>query len=177
MTIKKDEVVVVEGWAGKAKGLKQVLWERGLWKDGMVLKSKPDYKRVQDMCMQTTLHKRPDFNLKIGVLTNIIQNKGHICLFCAKGRPEIAVLGIEYDWGVSKKIFMSKNDQVAFHMQGFLDEALNTITLTSAHRTARLARLYMRAYKTGMVHLHDLIEKSAKIHKCHWKIPDKEKRY
>ena len=45
VTNKKDEVVVVEGWAGKAKGLNQVLWERGLWKDGMVLKANPDDER------------------------------------------------------------------------------------------------------------------------------------
>ena len=57
MTNKKDEVVMVEGWDGKKKGLKQVLWERGLWKDGMVLKVNPDDKNGQDMCMQTTLHK------------------------------------------------------------------------------------------------------------------------
>ena len=57
VTNKKYEVVVVEGWAGKAKGIKQVLWERGLWKDGMVLKVNPDDKNGQDMCMQTTLHK------------------------------------------------------------------------------------------------------------------------
>ena len=46
---KKDGVVVLEGWAGKEKGLKQVLWERGLWKDGMVMEFKPDDKRSQDM--------------------------------------------------------------------------------------------------------------------------------
>ena len=45
VTNKKDEVVMVEGWDGKTKGLKQVLWERGLWKDGMVLKANPDDER------------------------------------------------------------------------------------------------------------------------------------
>ena len=59
MTNKKDEVVMVEGLDGKKKGLKQVLWERGLWKDGMVLKVNLDDEHSQDMCIQTTLHKCP----------------------------------------------------------------------------------------------------------------------
>ena len=105
----------------------------------MVLKSKPEDECVQYMCIQTTLHKCPYFNLNIGSLTKLVQDKGHICLFCAKGHPDIVGLGIEYDWGVSKKIFRSKNNQVSLHMQGFLNEAINTITLTIMLRTARRA--------------------------------------
>ena len=174
---KKDKVVVVEGWSGKGKGLKHDFWERDLRKDGMVLKVNPDYECGQDMCMQTVLHKCPDFNLKIGTLTKLIQDEGHICLLCDKGHPEIAGLSIEYNWGMSKNIFRSKNDQVASHMQGFLDEVLDAITLTSAHRKARRARMYMRAYKTGMVQLHDLINKFVKIHKFHRNILDQEMKY
>jgi hypothetical protein len=174
---KKGKEIIVEGWAGKAKGLKQVLWERGLWKDGMVQRVKPDDEKGQDMCMQTTLHKCPDFNLEVGALTKLIHDEGHICLFCAKGHPEIAGLGIEYDWGVLKKLFRKINDQVARNMQKHLDTALDAITLTIARKTARRARLYMRAYKTGNAHSHDLIEKFVKIHKCHRNILDQETKY
>ena len=73
---------------------------------------------------------------------------------------------------MSKNIFRSKNDQVDSHMQGFLNEALNATTLTITLRTARLARLYMRTYKTGMVHSHDRLEKFVNIHKCHRNILD-----
>ena len=177
VTNKKDEVVVVEGWSGKEKVLKKVFWERILWKYRMVLKVKPDDERCQDMCMQTTLHKCPDFNFDIGATTKLIQDEKHICLFCAKGHPDIAGLGIEYDWVVSNKIFRSKNYQVDSHMQGFLNEALNAIMLTITIRTARRVRLYMRAYKTGMLHLHDLIKKFVKIHKCHQNILDQETKY
>ena len=175
--LRRGKQVVVEGWAGKAKGLKQVLWERGLWKDGMVQRVKPDDEKGQDMCMQTTLHKCPDFNLEVGALTKLIHDEGHICLFCAKGHPEIAGLGIEYDWGVLKKLFRKINDQVARNMQKHLDTALDAITLTIARKTARRARLYMRAYKTGKAHSHDLIEKFVKIHKCHRNILDQETKY
>ena len=122
-----------------------------------------------------TACRRP--SSEIGALTKLIHDEGHICLFCAKGHPEIAGLGIEYDWGVSKKIFRKTNDQVASHMQRFLDAALDAITLTVARRTARRARLYMRAYKTGKAHSHDLIEKFVKIHKCHRNILDQESKY
>ena len=53
----------------------------------MVLKVKPDDERGQDMCIQTTLHKCPDFNLETGTLTKLIQDEGQILLFCAKGYP------------------------------------------------------------------------------------------
>ena len=75
---------------------------------------------------------------------------------------------------MSKKIFRSKNDQVASNMQGFLDKALDAIALTITRRTAHRARLYMRAYKTGMAHSHKLIEKFVKIQKCHRNILDQE---
>ena len=78
---------MVEGWDGKAKVLKQVLWERGLWKDGVVLKFKLDDERGQDMYMQTTLHKCPDFNLEIGAVTKLIHDEDHISLLYAKGNP------------------------------------------------------------------------------------------
>ena len=74
VTNNKDDVVVVKGWAGKAKGLNQVLWERSLWKDGMVMKVKLDDEHGQDMCMQTTLHKCPDFNLKISAMMKLIHD-------------------------------------------------------------------------------------------------------
>jgi hypothetical protein len=172
VTNSKGKNVTVEGWASKAKGLKQVLWERGLWKDDMVQRVKPDDAKGQDMCMQTTLHKCPDFNLEVRALTKLIHDEGHICLFCAKGHPEIAGLGIEYDGGVLKKLYRKINDQVARNMQKHLDAALDAITLTIARKTARRARLYMRAYKTGKAHSHDLIEKFVKIHKCHRNILD-----
>ena len=63
------------------------------------------------------------------------------------------------------------------HMQGFLNEAINTITLTIARRTARRAQLYMRIYMTGMAHSHDLIKKFVNIHKCHRNILDQETKY
>ena len=44
----------------------------GLWKDGMVLKVKTNDKRGQDMCIKTTMHKCPEFNLEIGSMTKHI---------------------------------------------------------------------------------------------------------
>ena len=106
--------------------------------------------------MQTMLHKCLDFNLEIGAMTKLIQDGGQIYLFCAKGHSETAGLGIKYDWVVSNNIFRSKSNHVDLHMQGFLDEALDAITLTITRMTVCRARLYMRAYKTGMSHSHDL---------------------
>lgn len=93
VTSPKDDPVMVEGWAGKAKGLKQVLWERGKWKDGMVMKVKPDGERDETFCMQTTLHNCTDFNLEIGALSKLIRSRGRICLCCSKGTPRSRAWG------------------------------------------------------------------------------------
>ena len=40
-----DETIMVPGFVGKPKGIKQILWERGLWRPGMVRsKSKAEIK-------------------------------------------------------------------------------------------------------------------------------------
>lgn len=85
-------------------------------------------------------------------------------------------MGVEHDWGVLKMIFRSTNDQVAKNMGKHLDAALDDITLDIARNTARRARAYMRAYKTGTAHSHALIEKFVKIHKTHRNILDQETR-
>ena len=43
-----DGKKAVEGYIGKPKGLKQVLWERGLWKDGMIQDIKDNDKKGRD---------------------------------------------------------------------------------------------------------------------------------
>ena len=43
-----DETIMVPGFVGKPKGIKQILWERGLWRPGMVRsKSKAEIKRIR----------------------------------------------------------------------------------------------------------------------------------
>ena len=93
----------IKGYAGEAKGLAQVRWERALWKAGMKKELNVDDKVFSDLCASTTLGHCHDFREKIRVMKNLVLSRGHICLFSPKGHPEIAGAGIEYNWGVSKK--------------------------------------------------------------------------
>ena len=40
----------IKGYAGEAKGLAQVLWERGLWKTGIKIKLNVDDENFPDLC-------------------------------------------------------------------------------------------------------------------------------
>ena len=51
------------------------------------------------------------------------------------------------------------------------------ITFTIMRRTARSARLYIRAYKTGMAHSYNLIKNFVKIHRFYRNILDQEMKY
>ena len=100
---KEGKFKVKEGYAGKAKGVAQVLWERGLWVEGMKMKLDVDDPDYPELSASTVLANCEDFREEVGAMEKLVASEGHICLFSSKGHPEIAGAGIEYDWGVSKK--------------------------------------------------------------------------
>ena len=94
---------IIKGYAGQAKGLAPVLWERGLYKPKMKKRLDSDDPDYPELCASTTLENCSDFREETGAMETLILDEGHLCLFSPKGHPEIAGAGIEYDWGVSKK--------------------------------------------------------------------------
>jgi hypothetical protein len=52
----RDSSAKPNGWLGKPKGIKQVLWERGLWKEGTVRKMSAKEKLK---CMMENREKAP----------------------------------------------------------------------------------------------------------------------
>jgi len=83
------EAVRVRGYSGKSKGIKQVLWERGLWVDGMTLK-RSDKKPTAMMCASEVLSQCADFLAETGEIRKLIEGRGHIMLESPVGHPEIA---------------------------------------------------------------------------------------
>ena len=134
----------------------------------------PDY---PEMSASTVLANCEDFKEEVGAMEKLVASHGHICLFSPKGHPEIAGAGIEYDWGVSKKIFRKENNHVPKNCANDVKSSLEKITVNISYNTSRRARSYMSAYinKAGKSHL--LIEKFVKIHKCHRNILDQETKY
>ena len=79
-----------EGYVGKPKGIKQILWERGLWQDGL------DVDRAR-----SKLADCEDCQNEKSVLEEMMHSTGDL-LMSPKGHPEVAGKGIEYCWGYSK---------------------------------------------------------------------------
>ena len=63
--IDSDQAVLREGYIGKPKGIKQVLWERGLWEDGL------DIDRAR-----AKLAECDDFKNKKSMLEELLQSSG-----------------------------------------------------------------------------------------------------
>ena len=101
------------GYAGLSNDVKQVLWERGLWKDGMKAKLDSEDKDYPKLSANDVLANCQDFKEERGAMQSLIQSSGNIVLFTPKGHPEIDGAGIEYDWGVSKKIFRKNTNHIA----------------------------------------------------------------
>lgn len=79
-------------YVGQAKGKKQVLFERGLWKAGMVEKVDEDDPkgRDQSMSMDHVLAECPDFRNETSALQTLVEARGHILAMSPKGHCELA---------------------------------------------------------------------------------------
>ena len=86
---------------GKAKGMKQILQERGLWKDGLLKTCKDkgcktDPKQL-DCCAQRILELQPDFMAQKTLLEEIAENNHQKIIFYPKFHCEFNF--IEMYWG------------------------------------------------------------------------------
>ena len=60
-TTKGGKLKIIVGYAGKAKGVKQILWERGLWVTAMKFKLASDHSEYPTMSAQNVLANCDDF--------------------------------------------------------------------------------------------------------------------
>jgi len=76
--------------ASEAKGLKQVLEERGFDITGLVAKCSPVCPFENDgCCMARLLSKQDDFRLQTSLLQQKLETKGHKCIFLPKFHCEL----------------------------------------------------------------------------------------
>jgi len=160
------------GYAGVGKGIKQVLWERGLWKEGMVKCLEEDHEFYPELSASYVLANCDDYANEQTAMESLVRHLGHLIEFEGKGHPETAECGIEYDNGVAKRDFRRNNLQVAKNCERDARNAYLSITLRTAQRTARKARTYRRAYLDDSGQSHFLIEKYVRQVKCHRNILD-----
>ena len=92
---KGGKLKTILGYPGKAKGAKQILWERGLWKTKMRKTLPSDHPEYPEMSALDVLGNCEDFREEIGAMQDLVQLYGNIVLFSSKGHQEIAGADIE----------------------------------------------------------------------------------
>ena len=110
--IKYTETEIHEGWEGKAKGMEQILWERG-WID--VRRPRKDYTKngTKDIMgtiqKDTSLHELiancADFENEETLLQTMGRDMGVLVDRTPKCHCELAGEGIEYSWGCAKNLY------------------------------------------------------------------------
>jgi hypothetical protein len=162
-----SECKMVEGWAGKSKGLLQVLWETGWIDEFQLAKYIKNGKRGRDFNEDNSLKEevkpfvlrylmetRSDFASEESDLQHLGRelSSNDCCVnvtFSTKYHCEIAGEGVEYDWGFTKKIMRRVPLENRRSFGGFLTclrKALTNMTLDRAQRFCRRAQKYMVAY-------------------------------
>jgi hypothetical protein len=154
-----DRTIVVRGFIGQPKGIEQILRERGLYCDGMVMsKTKMDENKLRlqgkpvpdaSMYLDRVLGACTDFREEISALDSLIYEKGHIILRGVKCHPEMAGCGVEYVLGASKRYFRKESDCQASTLNSRVLRSLqpDVIPLSMQWKFERRARLYMFMYR------------------------------
>ena len=143
------------GFVGKAKGLKDVLFERGLLNPDK-LKSYTNHgtKGAGGVVDESTsllklMAKCEDFQDETTAMHELMELLGIGMEQTPKGHPELAGRGIEYCWGKSKYEFRKHNNFVSSKANFELRvmTALKSVTLRRARAFLRKANDYKRAYR------------------------------
>lgn len=143
-------------YVGKQKGLKQVLYERGLYVPGMTEKGTNGNSDDQTS-LTFVLSECLDFKLQKSALQEHIENRGHICDFLAKYHPELSP--IERSWAMSKKYFRGRckftyADMLVKIRKSLLDPLIHPLKMI--RRFFRKTRDYLRAYQNGSTTFNDV---------------------
>jgi hypothetical protein len=158
-------------WYGKPKGMVQVLWERGFidetqldkyrktvpnsWKneDGSIKDNKKE--DVTKFVLSEMLAKCEDFATEITHLEHLVSQISDKCggdgkeiMFSPKCHCELAGLGIEYGWGLSKRYYrrMITLGDKKKDFKGSVRLALEQVTKEHARRFCYKTRWYAMAY-------------------------------
>ena len=150
-----SEERVEQGWLGAPKGLKQILWERGLLdptiKYTIQGRKDADGATIKETSMKHILGECPDFKNEITALEKLGLDLGILIKCTPKYHAEMAGEGIEYDWAFSKNAFKhlplterKTKEQFRAAVKGVISGT--SVSLYRARAAARRARSYLRAY-------------------------------
>ena len=121
-----------------AKGIKQVLMERGIWREGLKLECKEKWKDaegkehtrrscgkgVRDCCARRLMTNQKDFQAQKGMLEEEVLKRGHLVLFFPKFHCECN--WIEYFWGDMKRWIREQCDYTWDGLKGTVPRVLKS---------------------------------------------------
>ena len=143
---------------GKAKGLRMVLEERGLWRRGLRIQCrKPGTDKFLKTCLEggqccarALIAGQKDFQAQRCRLQEEVEEKGHLVLFYPKFHCELNF--IEYFWGAVKR-FTRKHCRYKIRaLRQLIPHALDSVPNTLICRFWRRSWRIMEAYRSGIAY-------------------------
>ena len=133
---------------GQAKGMKQVLFERGYTQRLRMVCKKGCTDGVLQCCAKNILEREPDFKSQKSLVQEVIEAAGHLCIFLPKFHCELNF--IEFFWGATKKWLRDHCDYTFETLKANLLLVMGSVKLTTIrlweHRMVR----WMAAYSSGL---------------------------
>jgi hypothetical protein len=180
------ENVIQSGWNGKAKGLRQILWERGLLDPNLkYTKQGPTDEDGNVDCSRSLtclMAACPDFKDELNALQHLGDRLGVVVLSTPKYHAELAGEGVEYIWALCKNWFKRqplsvRKTRAQFKSLVEIAVSKEKITPKAVRGSARRARSYILAYlflddgggkdASGIKQEFVDIEHSAKTYRSH----------
>lgn len=154
-----------------AKGMREVLRERGLWKDDLrkiCNKCKKQQTNATDCCATRILNLQADFAAQLPLLHEIVEVSGHEIIFYPKFHCELNF--IEQFWGAAKVYSRRHCDYTWEGLQKVVPAALDSVDLAKIRRFARRSYRYMSTYRLGLTGKDAIM--TVKKYKSHRRVPE-----
>ena len=138
---------------GQAKGIRQVLLERGLWVQGLkkrCVKKKgvvSECKKGKTCCAFRILEGQPDFMNEVSLLETTIRGLGHECIFYPKFHCEFNF--IEFFWAAVKRYTRAHCDYSFLKLETTVREGLDSVSLQTIRRFSMRSKRWMISYRDG----------------------------
>lgn len=161
-------------YPNQPKGMKQVLLERALWRDGLLMQCKLKCPSgAADCCAKRILELQPDFMAQRSLVQEVIEAAGHYCIFLPKFHCELNF--IEFFWGAVKRYLRENCDYTFATLQENMPKALRSVDVSTIRKWEHRMYRWMDAYRGGLgakeaqIHVRKF---SSRTYKSHRRIPE-----
>ena len=159
------------------KGMKRVLEERGLYRDGLRMECKKQWTDEQgqrhtrrgcvdgdeDCCGRRIMELQPDFQEQKGLLEEEVTRRGHLVMFYPKFHCELN--WIEYFWGDGKRRTRQLCDYTLKGLRRTVPEVLESTEEVRIFRWFKKSSRIIGAYRDGLNYGTEEFKKAYKSHR------------